>query len=482
MEKQNASVSQDIETGSLHHSAGPFSQNPLPAQGGEQRESGVPEAPIGLAGLIGRLVPIDAEVHPRKYAQGRRVAWATLFLTACSLLFVTMDLMRSIPDFLLAGLAAGTLFGGVILVVLKTTGSPRLAGHLLCGSFLAALSYQALMDTGLTNPAVVPTLLLPWIASFTLGGAAALLYAGLAAGLHVGLYALYVQEYVFSFMASPDDIHTYLLVIYVIAVAVIAGIGYLYEQRREERFVRRRRLVSASVEGAGGEAHAGGSEGRIRSQVLRRLAQDLRVPLLDIIGLGTTLESSEGPPADYGQLVAQDGRRAIELLRAADELVWLTQPGTRPTWENVEIAREAERALGPLREEARRKDLRLWIESDSQIGTAKTDRRMINRLIRRLVSSSIARAREGRVTVEVDSVAMDSGPSGLQVRVKTAAARETDPQMQPASANGSANPPATSLDPLIAEHLALKLGGQLDVNYTPDDGSVFIATLPLSSS
>ena len=477
-EKATASVRRGTGAAGAHRSGRPFPHSSSPrAQEDAQGESGVQEATIGLAGLVDRLVPIDAEARPRQYAQGRRVAWATLFLVACSLLFVTMDLMRNIPDFLLAGLAAGTLYGGVVLAVLKASGSPRLAGHLLCGGFLADLTYQALMDTGLTNPAVAATLLLPWLASFTLGGAAALLYACLAAGLYMGLYVLYAKGYAFPFVASPDDVHVFLLVIYGIMVAVIAGIGYLYEQRREELFARRQRRAAANGEAGGEQTDAREPQGRIRPEVLRRLAQDLRVPLLDMIGLGTSLESSEGAPAGHGQLVAQDGRRAIELLEAADELAWLARPETRPMREEVEVAREAKRALRPLREEARRRDLRLCVEDDFESGTAWTDRRMMNRLVRRLVSFSIARAREGRVTV-----ALGSDASNLRVRVKTSGARETPSHAQPASANGSASSQATSLDLIIAEHLAQTLGGQLDVGYTPDSGSVFVAILPLSSS
>lgn len=468
MEKHNTFVSPGVEAPGRRRAEREARQQSPPAQG-RQSEAGFDESPSEPSDLIDRLIPIDARVRPREYKQGRRVAQATLFLMTCTALFAIMDLLRNIPDFLLFGLAAGVLAGPVILAVLRYSGSPRLAGHLLCIVAFAVLFYQALMDTGLTNPAVAPMLLLPWAASYMLGATAALLYAGLAAGLFLVLYALHVQGYAFPFVAASDDVHIYLFTIYLIMVAVVAGIGYAYERYRKNALTERRRRIAADK-----KADARGSQG-LRPEVLSRLAQDLRIPLLDIIGLGATLESKDGPTADYGELIAQEGRQAVEMLHAADELAWLAQADTQPIWEQIEITTEVERALAPLREAARQKDVTLWVESGSRSQPVKADRRMMNRLITRLTKFSIAHTRQGRITVMVD---LDES---LRVRVKTAGAHETTPLAQPTLASRAPGHPAASLDLAIAEQLAMKMNGRLEVNYAPESGSVFSVLLPLSS-
>lgn len=424
----------------------------------------------GLSSLLDRLVTVDPKTDPWKHEQAHRVVRATLLLMGCSLLFLAIDQLRSLPASLMIGLGVGALFGIAILFVLRLTGSPRLAGHLLCIDFLAVLVHQSLMDTGLTNPAVVPTLMLPWVASFTLGAMAAILYAGAAVLLYLGLYALHVQGHTFPFMASNDDIHVFLVIIYVMMVSAIAGIGYLYEQRRKKAFIRQRLRADARA-----AAQASGPQELIRPEVLNQLAQDLRIPLLDVIGLGSVLESQEPPTASYGRLIAQNGHQMIELLNAVDELAWLKRGEAQPAWEQVDISAEVERALAPLQELARQRGVSLWIESGASEILVETDRRMMNHLITLLTKSAIMNARQGRISVKVDV------DESLKVCVKSPGVDRTTPQVQSAPASASSRQALTSFNLSVAEELASKMNGRLKVNFAPDRGFAYSAVLPASN-
>jgi hypothetical protein len=245
------------------------------------------------------LLPASILGQAPTHQEARRVAVATLALLGSNALFLVLTQLRDLPPFQALGLLAGIVYGLGVLGLLRITGRPRLAGTLLVAGFLGVLVFQSVVDLGLSNPALVPSLLAPVVAALILPRAYAVAFGGAVSALYVGLYLAHAAGWEVPFHATEEDTRVYLVLLYCATGAVLCLLACAYSRLRAEQerlaedLARERRERSERFDAAVAAAvtEAARDARRYRSQ-LREVLYAARVEASQLAGEDATRDGA----------------------------------------------------------------------------------------------------------------------------------------------------------------------------------------------
>lgn len=207
----------------------PFNERPA------HTTAAVLESSSALTDVSDFFLPASVVGRSPAHEEARRVALATLGLLGSNAFFLVLTQLRDLPPFQALGLAVGIAYGVGVLALLRLTGLHRLAGTLLIAGFLGVLVFQSVVDLGISNPSLIPSLLVPLIAAFILPRAYVVAFGAGVSALYVGLYLAHVAGWEVPFRATDEDTRVYLVVLYCSTGAALSLGAYAYAHLRSER-------------------------------------------------------------------------------------------------------------------------------------------------------------------------------------------------------------------------------------------------------
>ena len=243
--------------------------------------------------------------------------------------------------------------------------------------------------------------------------------------------------------------------------------------------------------------------GRSRSQFLAGVAHDLRSPLSVINGLAELLaQSLDGSEAGHADKIYRAAQQLSAMAESLSDLSRLDRRTSELSTETVDLSSLVRDATEPLRARARQADIDLQVEHPPDPVIAVANAPAVQRVVDNLVGNAIKYCDPGdRVTVRVqpseaadaDGVPEENGqlgrsnglPGGGCVVVEDTGPG-IDPDFRPRLfdpfARDAIETEGTGLGLAVTQELVTSMGGRVDVDSEPGDGTTFRVRLPASET
>lgn len=225
---------------------------------------------------------------------------------------------------------------------------------------------------------------------------------------------------------------------------------------------------------------------RLKTDFLARMSHEIRTPVNGVIGAADLLEERISDPADRELLtmVVESGEALLRVVNGVLDLSKIEAGGLDLEiieFSPAELGEKVRRIQGA---KAHEQGTRLTIECAPDAEKARLgDPHRILQILNNLVSNAIRFARGGQVIVQIDDPA--SGPLVLSVRddgigmTEAQLARVFESYKQ-AEASTTRQYGGTGLGMPIARGLADVMGGRIDIESAPGQGTSVTVTLPLA--
>lgn len=242
------------------------------------------------------------------------------------------------------------------------------------------------------------------------------------------------------------------------------------------------------------------TSGRYKSEFLANMSHELRTPLNSLLLLSGALQANDGGNLTEDQLesvaiIAKGGRDLLTLINdildlskiEAGKLVFQREPVDLP-----ELVQGVAAQLRPL---AEKKGLELLLQvAPGSPGVITSDGQRIEQVLKNLLSNAIKFTERGQVVLSVAPLATPVATAhGRVTQGVTLAVRDTGIGIAPGrqrevweafqQADGSTSRRygGTGLGLTISRQLAQHLGGDMQLESQPGQGSTFTLALPLAS-
>jgi len=282
----------------------------------------------------------------------------------------------------------------------------------------------------------------------------------------------------------------------VLILAIVMGVAYRQKQRdhglltaanaelENEIGVRRRTETELSRARDAAEA-----ANRAKSTFLANMSHELRTPLNAIIGYSEILREEAVDAGEQGAIVDLDkiqgaGRHLLALI--TDVLDLSKVEAGKMEIERVDFAveellREVEDTAGSL---ARENANRFVLSSDKDLGTMCADSTRVRQVLLNLLSNAFKFTRDGRVDLRVQRVREVDGhwfvfavqDTGIGIN-----AEQIEKLFQPftqADAHTTQQYGGTGLGLAISRRFCQMMGGSIEVESSPNEGTTFTVRLP----
>ena len=226
-----------------------------------------------------------------------------------------------------------------------------------------------------------------------------------------------------------------------------------------------------------------------KSEFLANMSHELRTPLNSSLILAKLL--ADNKPGNltpeqvrYAQTIHSAGSDLLTLINDILDLSKIEAGQANVTIEDVSIARTVSAAAEPLRPLAEERGLALHVEIEPGVPERlRSDAQRLGQILRNLLSNAIKFTAQGEVALRV--FAGNDGAVGFAVRDTGIGIPEHQQELifeAFRQADGSTHRKygGTGLGLSISRDLAHLLGGEISVQSTPGEGSVFTLTLPIT--
>ena len=297
--------------------------------------------------------------------------------------------------------------------------------------------------------------------------------AGFAFPVLAGSEVLAVLEFFSDKPAEPDE------AILELMAQVGTQLGRVMERSRSQEQLRNAKEDAETATIA-------------KSQFLANMSHELRTPLNAIIGVSEMLHedaeaAGESSIIDPLQRIVRAGRELLYLINDILDLSKIEAGKLDLFLEKFEIANVIEESVATSRSVAERNRNRLWIEYDENIGSMVSDQTRVRQIILNLLSNACKFTENGdiRISAHRDDI---GGRDWLRLSVSDTGIGMTDEQLgrlfqefAQADASTTRRYGGTGLGLAISRRLCNQMGGDISVESTPGEGSVFTVRLPIDT-
>lgn len=248
------------------------------------------------------------------------------------------------------------------------------------------------------------------------------------------------------------------------------------ERRRLEARLRARTLVAQEARRRAEDAAAA------RSRFLAVMSHEMRTPLNGVAGFADLLAARPGLDAEAVRQARQIRESSDGLLMLVEDILDFARGDDALTPEPLDLAAVAREAMTPSRTAADGRGLKLTVDDRLPLRARfACDRRALRQAVHPLVANAVKFTESGEVTVRLDRAG-----EGVVIRVSDTGCGippEAMPDLFEAFAQGDASIRRRHSGAglglaLVARHVA-RMGGRIDVESTPGEGSTFTLHLPL---
>ena len=255
-------------------------------------------------------------------------------------------------------------------------------------------------------------------------------------------------------------------------VEVLANVRDVTEQKqREAELVRARRRAEEMSQ--------------LKSSFLANMSHEIRTPLTSIIGFADVLQGMlSGQEAELLSTIRQGGKRLERTLTSVLDLAQLESQTIEVEADEIDLAEEVHEAAMLFRREARDKGLALDIDVPDRPVPAALDRGAVERILANLLSNAIKFTEEGRVQARLHAGAtravIEIEDTGIGIEPDYA--DKVFEEFTQESEGYTRAYEGVGLGLHITQRLVELLGGEIGLQSTKGEGSVFTVTLPALSS
>ncbi|HEX5358238.1 MAG TPA: CHASE domain-containing protein [Aquabacterium sp.] len=249
--------------------------------------------------------------------------------------------------------------------------------------------------------------------------------------------------------------------------------------------------IEAAMEEARAQRSAAELANQAKSDFLSRMSHELRTPLNAVLGFAQvmSLDQREPLPPTQRQRVEQIQQAGWHLLDMIDDVLDISRidMGTlKLQAQSLRIRDELSLALKLLQEDADKNGVTLSIQPDipPEWGVM-ADAARLRQILAHLLSNGIKfNQRDGKVSITVAQGRAEDNSARLLITVHDTGMGMNEQQLsqlfQPFNRLGREQGPTsgTGIGLVISRHLALLMGGQLDVHSAEGQGSTFTLSLP----
>jgi adenylate cyclase len=226
-----------------------------------------------------------------------------------------------------------------------------------------------------------------------------------------------------------------------------------------------------------------------KSQFLANMSHELRTPLNAIIGITEMLREEVDEPgfesfAEPLDRVRRAGRHLLQLINDVLDLSKIEAGRLELDDEPFGIAELVRDLVVTAQPLAARNANQLVLEMREPIATMRGDAMRLRQVLLNLVGNACKFTRDGTVTIGVDAVA-DAGVRSLIVRVTDTGIGMTREQLTRVFSEFTQADPSTTrryggtgLGLAISKRLIDRMGGTIDVDSKPGEGSTFVVRIP----
>ena len=264
-----------------------------------------------------------------------------------------------------------------------------------------------------------------------------------------------------------------------------------YWEGTVEEITQRKRAEEALREAK----EAAEASNQAKSAFLANMSHEIRTPLTSIVGFTSFLAKQVSEEQlKFVKLIERSGQRLLDTLDALLKLAKLEASQTEVEFENINVADEVSQIVQLFRQDAEEKGLILEmdVDADARNAVAHLDSGALGSILQNLISNAIKFTEEGEVTVHVDTETLSwNGQEPTQfVRVRV---EDTgvgiDPEFLPQifdtfkqeSSGVDRAYEGSGLGLSITSQLTELLGGKINVDSEPGEGSTFTVSFPLSN-
>ncbi|HIG76042.1 MAG TPA: PAS domain S-box protein [Bacteroidetes bacterium] len=219
----------------------------------------------------------------------------------------------------------------------------------------------------------------------------------------------------------------------------------------------------------------------LKSAILANMSHELRTPLTHILGYTQLLRlDATGDTAEIVDTIESGAKRLMETLNAVMDLAQI-EAGAAPLQRAaVNVAAEALAVAGRFRDQAEAAGLRFHVAVPPEPTYALADASAVERALRNLLSNAIKFTPSGSIVLCVEP-----SRGGVQVSVRDTG-RGIAPEFLPhlfesflqESTGLTRSHEGTGLGLAITHRLVTAMGGTLEVESAPGEGSTFTIWLP----
>jgi signal transduction histidine kinase/DNA-binding response OmpR family regulator len=371
--------------------------------------------------------------------------------------------------------------------LMRRYGSVRLAAHLLATYGYVLTGLVSYTSGGAGAPASHWLLIIAVALMPVLGARAAAFWTGLCLLQYGAFYALERAGFELkNWMIAQNESFAAILSVSSL-MAITTGLTLLY-QRSKDHALGTLAGANAELESARDEAdHAN----RTKSEFLANISHEIRTPMTAILGYSELLDEewkASAAPEELQRGIATVHRNGVHLLGIINDLLDLSRIEAgkleleRIGFSPLEVCNDA---IELLRVRAEARDLELRLRVDPPIpGRVRGDPTRLRQVLINLVGNALKFTDEGEVELRVSS----HGPHGaplLRFEVRDTGVGMTPAELerlfqpfQQGAAPRSHKESGTGLGLAISQLLCELMGGRIEVESRPGEGSRFHFEIP----
>ncbi|HEY9055900.1 MAG TPA: PAS domain-containing sensor histidine kinase [Aurantimonas sp.] len=223
-----------------------------------------------------------------------------------------------------------------------------------------------------------------------------------------------------------------------------------------------------------------------KSQFLAAVSHELRTPLNAIIGFSDILDQEffggfeSERQKEYVGLIRQSGQHLLSVVNSLLDVSKIEAGRYELAPEPFSLDEAVNTAAGVVREEARRKDLRLDVRSSCQGETIVADRRACHQILLNLLSNAVKFTDSGVITLEsqIDTGAIELSVSDTGIGIAEADIERLGRPFTQLSSGPARRYQGTGLGLSLVKGLAELHGGSMTIRSQPGIGTMVTVRLP----